>query len=439
MRAETPSELEAVEGDEALLRLRVDACDDLDVLLEPGAAELRLQQLVHLVDAGRVVHGDLDQNGSLLAVLDLDALDGRRRERVDRHAAVLERDARAALGHVERIRDAEDAGLERERPPVLAVARDRLEDLRADDGQVGLLVQPLEELPHLRLGEEEAPVLVAVAGHGPPHAVQEGAPGDDDLGVLPAHALVAHHARLDAVLHQLAQELEPDVRDDLDMDPGVVVDLQPLDRVHVGHVPPRLELGVGVHALDELAERPVRARRDVDPHPLHRLRRREERLLLGLLRDRLLDALLGLGIELGHGAEGTSYCSGRPVSSTAIVCRSPPRTISSSSRPPGFRLRRVWKRSSTLRSGSPSAETITSPGSSPAASAPEPSTTDRTATPSSVSRPACCASWGDSGAGRTPRKAWLTSPSSRSCVTTSTTVGDGIAKPIATAWACGGM
>ena len=38
-------------------------------------------------------------------------------------------DARAAVLHVERVGDAHDAGLERQRPPALAVADDRVQDL----------------------------------------------------------------------------------------------------------------------------------------------------------------------------------------------------------------------------------------------------------------------------------------------------------------------
>ena len=50
------------------------------------------------------------------------------------------------------------------------------------------------------------------------------------------------------------EEPERDVRHDLDVDPRVVVALEPLDGIDVGHVPPALELRVGVHALDERAE-----------------------------------------------------------------------------------------------------------------------------------------------------------------------------------------
>ena len=106
----------------------------------PEPRSFALQQPVDLEEAGRVVHHDLDAHGLRLAVADHDLLDRRRRERVHRDLAALERDARAALRHVERVGDAEDARLERERLAVGAVARDRLQHLGDDHGAVGLVV-----------------------------------------------------------------------------------------------------------------------------------------------------------------------------------------------------------------------------------------------------------------------------------------------------------
>ena len=164
--------LEVIERDEALLGLVLDPRHDLDVGLQPRAVQLRLQQLVHLVEPGRVVHLDLDSDRALLALADDHLVDRRRRDRVDRDAAALEGDSRAALLDVERVGHADDPGLDRQRPARLAVARDRLQHLGADDGQLGLLVDPVEQLAHLRLGEEEAPVLVTVAVHGHADAMQ---------------------------------------------------------------------------------------------------------------------------------------------------------------------------------------------------------------------------------------------------------------------------
>ena len=109
------SHLDPEHRDQALLVLGVDARDDLDVLLEAGAAELGRQQLVDLEDAGAVGHLDLDADGLLAARGDLDLLDRVGRQRVDVLVAGLERHARAAAGHVERVGDADDPGLDRER------------------------------------------------------------------------------------------------------------------------------------------------------------------------------------------------------------------------------------------------------------------------------------------------------------------------------------
>ena len=60
--------------------------------------------------------------------------------------AGLEGDAGAALLHVERVGDAHDAGLERQRAPALAVADDRVLDLAGDDRPLGLLVDLREQV-----------------------------------------------------------------------------------------------------------------------------------------------------------------------------------------------------------------------------------------------------------------------------------------------------
>jgi hypothetical protein len=154
------------------------------------------------------------------------------------------------------------------------VADDRLQHVRDDDGQVGLLVEPREQLAQLGLGQEEREVLVAVPVDRHADAVEERRADDDHLGVVLVEPEIAHQPGLDAVLGELAEELERDVRDDLDMHPGVVVDLHPDDGVHVRHVPPTLELVVRVDALDQRAQFAVAAHGDVDPHPRGRLRGR---------------------------------------------------------------------------------------------------------------------------------------------------------------------
>jgi len=180
------------------------------------------------------------------------------------------------------------------------VARDRLEHLGRDHRQVGILVDAVQQLAQFRLREEEAEVLVVVAVHRHPDAVEERRERDDDFRVVLRHPVVGHDRRLDPVLRQLAQQLERDVRDDLDVHPGVVVDLQPHDRVDVRDVPPALQLAIGVDAVDQLAELVVAADGDVDPHRLDGLCGREARLALGLRRDRVLDPLLGLLVHDGE-------------------------------------------------------------------------------------------------------------------------------------------
>ena len=87
------------------------------------------------------------------------------------------------------------------------------------------------------------------------------------------------------------------LRDDLDVHPGVVVDLHPHDRVHVGDVPPALELLVRLDALHQPAQLAVAAHRQVDVHLLDRLRGRQPGLAHRLLGDGLGDPLLGFGVE----------------------------------------------------------------------------------------------------------------------------------------------
>jgi hypothetical protein len=98
-------------------------------------------------------------------------------------------------------------------------------------------------------------------------------------------------------LVSLAKELEGDVGDDLDVHTGVVVDLHPHGCVHVRDVPPALQRVVGVDPLEQRAQLLVPAHGGADAHQLDRLRRGQSRLALGLLRDRLLDPLLGLSVE----------------------------------------------------------------------------------------------------------------------------------------------
>ena len=114
---------------------------------------------------------------------------------------------------------------------------------------------------------------------------------DDHLRVRLLHVVVADHGRRDVVLCELPQQLQGDVRDDLDVNPRMVVDLEALDRIDVRHVPPRLELRIVVDASDELAEPAVRAPRKPDPHLRDRSRGSEARLAGHLDGGRRLEEL----------------------------------------------------------------------------------------------------------------------------------------------------
>ena len=70
------------------------------------------------------------------------------------------------------------------------------------------------------------------------------------------------------MLRELAEQLQRDVRDDLDVHPRVVVDLHAEDGVDIRRVPPALELPVAVDAFEQRPQLPVPADRHVDPHLL---------------------------------------------------------------------------------------------------------------------------------------------------------------------------
>ena len=114
--------------------------------------------------------------------------------------------------------------------------------------------------------------------------VQQGAAGDDDLGVAVAHPVVGDHRRLDPRLDQQPQQPQGDVEDDLHVDPGVVRHPQPLG-VDLRHVPPGPHLLVAVDGLEELLELAVAPGRGPD---------------VGL-GDRLVRRLAGRSLRVGVG------------------------------------------------------------------------------------------------------------------------------------------
>ena len=167
--------------------------------------------------------------------------------------------------------------------------------------------------------EEEAEVLVPAPVHGHADAVHQRGEDDDHLGVLVRHPVVTHRGRLDPVLRELAQQLQRDVDDDLDVHPRVVVDLHPHDRVDVRDMPPRLQLRVGVGAVEHAAKLPVAALGQADAHARDGFGRAEPGLADGLGRHGPVDALLDLGIErltsvrcavdLGHAGRIVAHAS----------------------------------------------------------------------------------------------------------------------------------
>ena len=162
-------------------------------------------------------------------------------------------------------------------------------------------------------------------------AVHQRRQDDDHLGVLVRHPVVANRRRLDAVLRELAEQLERDVDDDLDVHPGVVVDLHAGDGVDVRDVPPGFELGVVVGAVEDATELAVAALGKADAHAGDRLGRREARLADRLGRDGAFDALLDLGVERRHGVGARR--SGSIGISGIVAHREPkPRQPGSSSR-----------------------------------------------------------------------------------------------------------
>ena len=252
--------------------LGLDPGHDLDVILEPGPAQLRGEQFVDLEHAGGVVHLDLDPDRPLLAGDDPDLVDRRRRERVDVRQVRLQRHARAAVLHIERVSDSHDACLQRQRPAAAAVADDRVQDLRRDDRPLRLVVDIGEQLVEMVGGEEQAVRLVVDAVDRHPEVVQQAAAGDHHLGVRGLERIVDLERRPHAGALEQPVQAQAAVENDLQVDPRVVAHAEPLGG-HLRGVPTRLQLRAGVRRGQHPGELAVALARRVDAHRGDRDRR----------------------------------------------------------------------------------------------------------------------------------------------------------------------
>ena len=199
-----------------------------------------------------------------LALDDADLVDRRRRQRVDVRQVGLQRRARAAVLHVERVGHAHDARLERQRPAAAAVADDRVQDLRGDDRALGLLVDALEQPVERVGGEEQAVRLVVDAVDRHAEVVQQAAAGDDHLGVRGRSSRGRSRSPdFTPCLCSMRNSRSAHVEDDLQVHPRVVAHPEPLGG-RLLREPARLQLGVAVGGRQERGELGVALARRVD-------------------------------------------------------------------------------------------------------------------------------------------------------------------------------
>ncbi len=78
------------------------------------------------------------------------------------------------------------------------------------------------------------------------------------------------------MLRELPEQLQRDVRDDLDVNPGVVVHVEPRDGIHVRDMPPGLDLVVRFDPLEQSPELSIATRGDAEVHRGDSLRRAEQ-------------------------------------------------------------------------------------------------------------------------------------------------------------------
>jgi hypothetical protein len=177
------------------------------------------------------------------------------------------------VGHVESVRDAHDARLDRVRLAAAAVADDRVERLGDHDGPLsGVAVDVGQQLAQLALGQKQAVGLVVGAMDRHPDVVQQRAGRNHHFSVAVAHPVITDHRRLNPALDQEPQQPQRDVDHDLHMHPGVIGHAQPLG-LNLGHVPPGADLVVCVEAAEQRLQSPVSTRRRSHLSRLDRLAR----------------------------------------------------------------------------------------------------------------------------------------------------------------------
>ena len=159
-----------------------------------------------------------------------------------------------ALLHVQCIGHPHHRSLQGQRADVLPMCQDGMENLRGHDGGLLLVVYALQQTVHDRRRQRHREILVLLPVHRMTDVVQRRSQHDDDLRIVEGHAIVLHHARFHARLHQQVQELHGRLGHDAHMGRTVVVESQSVDRGDVGCLPvgPYLHIGVQpVHDFDE--------------------------------------------------------------------------------------------------------------------------------------------------------------------------------------------
>jgi hypothetical protein len=164
----------------------------------------------------------------------------------------LERDAGPAFSHVQGIGNANDTGLQREGFSARPMGNNRMQHFRSEDGHGWDIVKALEQLLYLRSGEEQAVLLMIDTVDGHPDVMDKRRKDDDNLGVLNRQTVIDDNTRLNTLIHEQPEQLQSDIRDDLDMDRSVIAHAQPLDSVDVGNLPEGVELVISIHPVDEL-------------------------------------------------------------------------------------------------------------------------------------------------------------------------------------------